>query len=102
MIYVRNKNPRYIEPLWYRYLKIWLIVIVVLVIIFSLFYFLTCGSYDNYDMVVYDSTNQNIDFFNSNRREYLKSITPAHPPPLVNFMDGPNLMSQRYRTLSDL
>ena len=35
-------------------------------------------------------------FFDNNKKEYLRSITHAYPPPLVNFMDPPNVFNQKY------
>lgn len=57
----------------YKYIKIWIIVIVIITMIFLLYdkYF------DNYNMPLYD-----IDKLN-----YLRTQTPAYPPPLVNFID---------------
>jgi hypothetical protein len=68
--YIIEKKPSINK---YKYIKIWIIVVTIVTIIF-LIYNQFC---DNSDMPVYD-----IDKIN-----YLRTHTPAYPPPLINFID---------------
>lgn len=67
----------------YWYIKIWIIAIILISLIYIAYVYFGYGGFD-------------ISYFDSQKREYLQSITPAHPPPLVHFMDPPNLFSQKY------
>jgi hypothetical protein len=36
-------------------------------------------------------------FYDRDTKNYLRSMTVAHPPPLINFMDPPNIFSRKYQ-----
>lgn len=59
-------------------IKLWVILIVILTFLYITFLCIC-------------SSSININSFDQNKLEYLRSITPAYPPPLVSFMDPPNV-----------
>jgi len=64
------------------YVKIWGFAVFIITII----YFILLNIIKN-DNIYTDNTNEI-------NRMYIKSITPAYPPPLVNFNDGTNIFKK--------
>ncbi len=64
----------------YYYIKIWAVALIIVTFVYFLF--------------LYFIKNHNTESFEINElsRLQLKTLTPAHPPPLFNFTDSPNVL----------
>lgn len=80
---------KYQQQKKYNYIKLLLICIVLLTIIYICYCYFT---YDDYK----------ISFYDGNKLNYLRSVTPAHPPPLANFMDPPSVFNSKYVNIQEL
>ena len=84
-----NRNYYYQQPAKYSYIKLWVLGIILLTIVYFIYYYCI---YDSYTLSFYDG----------NKLNYLRSMTPAHPPPLVNFMDPPSVFNTKYVNIKEL
>lgn len=73
----------------YKLLKIWIVVIIVITLIYLLYWYM------NYEI-------HPVAYYNTNRLNFLRYNTVAHPPPLVNFMDPPSVLDGKYVTVENL
>ena len=73
----KNKRKNYLIKLWCAS-----------VFIITCIYFLILN--------ILKSNSINSSHLNEMNRLYLKSITPAYPPPLFNFGDSPNVLKINY------
>jgi hypothetical protein len=74
-------EPKYINNIFIiKSIKLWALIVFILTLFYIgyTFFFESCINIDPYDQ---------------NKLEYLRNITPAYPPPLVNFMDPPNVFN---------
>jgi hypothetical protein len=65
-----------------KYIKIWLICFLIITVV----YFLCLFIMKDHNLSTYELNNIN--------RTYLKSVTPAYPPPLFNFGDSPQVLQK--------
>lgn len=85
-ININNKSflqANYNERVKYKVLKIWLIIVIVVTIVYCLYWYL------NYDIYP-------VSYYNIERQNFLRSNTSAHPPPLINFLDPPDVFGNKY------
>ena len=61
----------------YWLIKLWTFVIIIITIVYIFIYLFWTDDYP------YDP-------------RFIRSMTPAYPPPLINFMDPPNVFSKRF------
>ena len=73
----------------YKSIKLWMICVGILTLLYCIYY------YSNYESF-------SVAYFDKSRQDYLRSHTPAHPPPLGNFMDPPDIFSEKYIELSSV
>ena len=76
----QRKDNDYIK---YKFLKLWIIAIILITFVYVTYWFI---NYDTYPIAYYDK----------DRLDYLRQHTTAHPPPLFNFMDVPDIFSNKY------
>lgn len=93
--FVKNKKSGspvgdlFIEPVKYKFLKMWIIAIIAITLIYFIYWYM------NYEM-------HPVAYYNINRQNYLRTTTPAYPPPLVNFMDVPDVWNDKYVKAGDI
>lgn len=84
-----NNNNTFLVPqkndndIKYKYLKLWVIVIILITVMYFTYW---CINYDSHPVAYYDK----------NRLDFLRRNTGAHPPPLFNFMDVPDVFNNKY------
>ncbi len=87
--YVNNKNTKNNENIAnaalikYKFLKIWVGTVIIITIIYFIYWYFY---YDVYP----------VSYYSSRRQSYLRNHTSAYPPPLVNFMDVPDVSNDKY------
>ncbi len=70
----RENNINYVPT----YIKYWVLGIFIISLMYLIYIYYEYGFFIP-------------SFCDDEKKEYLRSLTPAHPPPLVNFMDPPNI-----------
>jgi hypothetical protein len=68
-----------------KYIKYWISGLLIISLIYMVYIYYEYGFFTP-------------SFCDDKKKEYLRSITHAYPPPLVNFMDPPNIFNHMYQT----
>jgi hypothetical protein len=84
----------YNNYVWYEIFKKWLFFVLIATFLYILIL-----------IIFYDDTDYNglnVDVFTNQRNDYLKAMTPAFPPPMVNFMDNSKVLNDKFFSIDQI